>query len=111
MNGGALFGLVFVFSLIIFNYLPYTLNVKFKTPYWLSGLIICFLGPIVASTTGSFLLKEAKSEGSDGFGAGIAGALIALVIIANGVLYIIGSIVASIDRYFKQKNKEKKQTS
>ncbi|MDM5317274.1 hypothetical protein QUF49_14790 [Fictibacillus sp. b24] len=77
----------------------------------ITGIIICFLGPIVASTTGSFLLREAKSEGSDGFGAGIAGAIIALVIIANGVLYIIGSIVAGVERYFKQRIKEKKQTS
>ncbi|MBH0172503.1 hypothetical protein ACQCVB_14520 [Fictibacillus phosphorivorans] len=107
MNSGAVFGIVLTLSLFVFNYFPYTLKEKFRLPYWVSGILICFLGPLVAMGVGSYLLDEAHREGSDGFGAGIAGAIIAIVLIANGALYIIGSVVSAIEQYVTRRKKEK----
>lgn len=41
------------------------------------------------------------------FGAGLAVAIIALVLIANGALYIIGSMVSGIERYVTRRKKDK----
>ena len=107
MNSGAVFGIVLTLSLFVFNYFPYTLREKYRIPYWVSGIIICFLGPLVAMWVGSYLGEEAHREGSDGFGAGLAGAIIALVLIGNGALYIIGSVVSGIERYVTRQKKDK----
>jgi hypothetical protein len=107
MNSGAVFGIVLTLSLFVFNYFPYTLREKYRVPYWVSGIIICLLGPLVAMGVGSYLGGEAHREGSDGFGAGLAGAIIALVLITNGALYIIGSMVSGIERYVTRHKKDK----
>lgn len=103
MNGDALFWLVLLFSLVVLNILPYTFKEKFNMPYWLSGILICLIGPLIASITGSVFIKMAHSAGSDGFGAGMAAALIGIVLVANGILYIIGGVIASVGNYVKQR--------
>ncbi|MED3718960.1 ABC transporter permease [Geobacillus thermodenitrificans] len=65
-----------------------------KMPLWLSGLIICIFGPVLALIIGTTLVKYNHSQGGTSEGAGYAAAFIGLMIIG---------IISKINHFLKDK--------
>ncbi|MEC5186627.1 hypothetical protein GGQ77_000358 [Geobacillus thermodenitrificans] len=65
-----------------------------KMPLWLSGLIICIFGPVLALIIGTTLVKYNHSQGGTSEGAGYAAAFIGLMIIG---------IISKINHFLKEK--------
>lgn len=74
---------------------------KRKMPLWLSGIVICISGPIIAMISGSFFVKMDHSAGGTGEGGTIGAAFIGLIIVANGIIYLIAGFVVKIKSLFK----------
>jgi hypothetical protein len=103
MGGDARLWLVLIFSLIFFNTAAITLHMKNKLPLWLSGILIGFLGIILASIAGSIWVKIDKEMGGTGEGAGFAVAFLGLVIVGNGIIYLIVGVISRIKSLLKRK--------
>ncbi|MCL6586805.1 ABC transporter permease [Anoxybacillus sp. J5B_2022] len=104
MNGDALVYLVLGLILLFLNSMAILLYNKNKVSLWLSGLIICILGPILAFIVGAAFVKYNHSQGGSADGAQLAAAFIGLVIVGNGIIYLIIGIISKINRFLKQKN-------
>lgn len=100
MEGDSLIYLILFVSIILLNGLAILAYKKFRTPLWLSGIIIGVFGPIISFAAMSLFMKE----GSAYEGVGIAGAFIAIVIIINGLIILTIGIIQAI----KSSSSEKK---
>ncbi|AOH57464.1 ABC transporter permease [Peribacillus simplex] len=104
MNGDGLIWLVLVVSLLILNALAISLYKRNKMPLWLSGIVIGMLGPIIAFIAGYFFVKIDHNSGGTGEGAGFGAAFIGLIIVANGIIYLIIGIISKVKSLINQKN-------
>jgi hypothetical protein len=104
MSGDGAIWAILLFSLLVLNISAITLNSKGKMPLWGSGFIIGISGPIIAFISGSIFVKIDHSMGGDGVGGAFGGAFIGLVIVGNGILYLIIGIILVIKNFFKQRN-------
>lgn len=92
MLGESLIWVVLLFCLSILNYMTLWLNTRKKMPLWLCGVIIGISGPVIAFVYGSIL----NSYGGSSQGAAYEAAFIGLVIVTNGILYLIIGITLKI---------------
>lgn len=104
MSGDGLIWLVLLLSLVVLNALAISLNKRNKMPFWLSGIIIGILGPVIAFISGSIFVNLDHSSGGTGEGAGFGAAFIGLIIVANGIIYLIIGIATKIKSFLTQKN-------
>lgn len=104
MSGDGLIWLVLLLSLVILNYLAISLNKRNKMPFWLSGIIIGILGPVIAFISGSIFVNLEHNSGGTGEGAGFGAAFIGLIIVANGIIYLVIGIVSKIKNSLTKKN-------
>ncbi|ARP44634.1 hypothetical protein GTHT12_03767 (plasmid) [Geobacillus thermodenitrificans] len=102
MEGDFLVWLVLGLILLFLNSMAILLNNKNKMPLWLSGLIICILGPVLAFVVGAAFVKYNHSQGGTAEGAGYAAAFIGLVVVGNGIVYLIIGMISKINHYLKQ---------
>ncbi|WP_409299022.1 ABC transporter permease [Peribacillus sp. SCS-26] len=93
MDGDALVWLVLLSCLLILNTVALFLNKKNKMPLWLAGIVISLLGPLIASMTGSFFIDLDHKSGGTGEGAAYGAAFIGIIIIANGMAYLITGMI------------------
>lgn len=96
MSGESLIWVILLFSLSILNYMVLWLNTRKKTPLWLCGIIIGILGPLIAFISGSIFIKMTNSDGGSSQGAAYEATFIGLVIVANGILYLIIGVTLKI---------------
>ncbi len=97
MSGDFLFWLTLLLLLLIINLGAYYLKKNKEVHIMWSGILISIFAPIMAFFIGAVFLKIDKSTGGDGFGAGIAAAVLGWIILLNGILYfIIGSVLKII---------------
>ncbi|MCF2647845.1 ABC transporter permease [Niallia sp. Sow4_A1] len=104
MSGDGLIWLVLIVALLILNFSAIYFNRRIKLPFWLSGIILGVFGPIIAFISGSLFVNLDHSSGGTGEGAGFGAAFIGLVIIANGISYLIIGIAAKIKSFLAHKN-------
>ncbi|NHC42731.1 ABC transporter permease [Bacillus sp. MM2020_1] len=104
MSGDGVIWSVLLTSLLVLNILAISLNKKNKMPLWGSGLIITILGPIIAFISGSIFVRLDKSMGGDGVGGAFGAAFIGLVIVGNGLLYLIIGIISKIKSILSKRN-------
>lgn len=103
MSGDGRAWSVLISSLIVLNLSAVLLYRKGKMPLWGSGLIIGFLGPIIALISGSIFLKIDYSADGEGFGAAFSAAFIGFVIVGNGILYFIVGLVIVITNFIRKR--------
>ncbi len=101
MGDGSLIYIILIGILIILNYLAIYLSNKISL--WISGIIIGFLGPVIAYTFGVILVKIEHSRGGTGEGAAYVAAIIGFIIIANGFIYFIIGLASKIKKYLEIK--------
>ncbi|MFT8321446.1 MAG: ABC transporter permease [Bacillus sp. (in: firmicutes)] len=104
MSGDGLLWIVLFSILIILNIIAINLYKKRKLPLWISGLSISILGPVLAFITGYFFVKIDHSTGGTGEGGGIAAAFLGLVIVTNGIIYLMISIIFKVKHFFNKRN-------
>lgn len=104
MSGDGLIWLVLILALLVLNFAAINFNQRNKMPFWLSGIIIGVLGPIIAFISGSIFVNLDHNSGGTGEGAGFGAAFIGLVIVANGIIYLIIGIAAKIKSFLAQRN-------
>mgnify|MGYP005830384217 CR=1 FL=1 len=102
MSGGGILTVIGI-CLLILNYLAITLYFKENMPLWGSGLIISFLGPVIGFISGSVFVEIDHSMGEDGTGGALGGAFVGLVILGNGIIYIIIGMLIGIKNYIERK--------
>ena len=67
-----------------------------------SGIIIGILGPLLALSLGAVFVKVDHSQGSTGEGGAIAAAFIGLIIVGNGILYLLIGLILKIVSWVKR---------
>ncbi len=63
-----------------------------------SGIIMLFLAPIIGFSAGALFLH---SLDGDGEGAGLGGAVLGLITLANGAIILVIGIILWLVRFFK----------
>jgi len=64
-----------------------------------SGLLICIMSPIIGFLTGSIFVNMGNSSGE---GGAIGAAFIGLIILGNGIIYLIVGTILMISNFFKK---------
>jgi len=88
--------LIILLLLTLINGGAIQLHIKKKLHFFWSGIIIGILGPLLAFSLGVVFVKLDHSQGSTGEGGAIAAAFIGLIIVGNGIIYIIAGMVIKL---------------
>lgn len=94
--------LIILVLLALFNSVAIQLYKKDKLHFFWSGIIIGILGPMIAFSLGAVFVKVDHSQGSTGEGGAIAAAFIGLLIVGNGLLYLLIGIILKIVSWVKR---------
>ncbi|WP_251554271.1 ABC transporter permease [Neobacillus muris] len=84
--------LIILLLLTLINGGAIQLHIKKKLHFFWSGIIIGILGPLLAFSLGAVFVKL----GSTGEGGAIAAAFIGMIIVGNGIIYIIAGMVIKL---------------
>ncbi|MGV3466782.1 MAG: ABC transporter permease [Heyndrickxia sp.] len=88
--------------IIIFNCLAISSYKKKNTSFLWSGLLICIMSPIIGLLTGSIFVNNGHSAGGSGEGGAIGAAFIGLILLGNGIIYLLVGTVLMISNLFKE---------
>ncbi|WP_244440924.1 ABC transporter permease [Neobacillus jeddahensis] len=92
-------GLIWIIILLLLtliNTAAIQLHKRNKLHFFWSGIGIGILGPILAFSIGAVFVKIDHSQGGTGEGGAITAAFIGLIIIGNGVIYLIIGLISKI---------------
>ncbi|WP_075618620.1 hypothetical protein [Paenisporosarcina indica] len=105
MSGDGLVWLILLLLILLFDGTAIYLHKNNKMPLWISGIIMAVLVPILGFTIGAVFLKISRVvDPSDTHeGSAFAAAFIALVLLANALVFFISGIIIKIVRFFKSK--------
>jgi hypothetical protein len=91
-----------IFILVLLNVSVFKLYKNGKLNLIFSGIIFLFLAPIFGFSTGALFLHFYDfSSGGTGEGAGIGGAFIGFITLANGAIILAVGIILWLVRLFK----------
>ncbi|MEK5215874.1 ABC transporter permease [Psychrobacillus sp. FSL H8-0487] len=105
MSGDGLVWLILLLLILLFDGTAIHLHKNNKLSLWISGIIMVLLVPIIGFTVGAIFLKISRVvDPTDTHeGSAFAAAFIAMVLLANALIFFITGIVLIIVRYFKTK--------
>ncbi|RHW43299.1 ABC transporter permease [Neobacillus notoginsengisoli] len=101
-GGDFLIWIILITVLFIVNYMAISFYNKKNTSFLWSGLLICILGPVIGFITGSTFVSMDHSAGGTGEGGAIGAAFIGLIILGNGIIYLLVGISLLIGNFFKR---------
>ncbi|SFP98543.1 hypothetical protein SAMN05421670_0536 [Psychrobacillus psychrotolerans] len=105
MSGDGLVWLILLLLILLFDGTAIHLHKNNKLSLWISGIIMVLLVPIIGFTVGAIFLKISRVvDPTDTHeGSAFAAAFIAMVLLANALIFFITGIVLIIVRFFKTK--------
>ncbi|WML43308.1 ABC transporter permease [Neobacillus sp. PS3-40] len=101
-SGDFLIWVILIAALLILNYMAVSSYKKKNTSFFWSGLLICIMGPVIGFITGSIFVNMDHSAGESGEGGAIGAAFIGLIILGNGIIYLIVGAILMISNFFKK---------
>ncbi|MFZ0576428.1 MAG: ABC transporter permease [Psychrobacillus psychrotolerans] len=105
MSGDGIVWLILLLLILLFDGTAIHLHKNNKLSLWISGIIMVLLVPIIGFTVGAIFLKISRVvDPTDTHeGSAFAAAFIAMVLLANALIFFITGIVLIIVRFFKTK--------
>jgi len=105
LSGDGLVWLILLLLILLFDGTAIHLHKNNKLSLWISGIIMVLLVPIIGFTVGAIFLKISRVvDPTDTHeGSAFAAAFIAMVLLANALVFFITGIVLIIVRFFKTK--------
>lgn len=99
-------GLPFVL-LVIFLILANIFAIKWYKdrdfPLWGSGLLLAIAGVILGIISAIIMVRYNHSLGTTGEGGAIAGAMLGMIIVGNGLIYFVTGLALKIGKLFTKK--------
>ncbi|MEH7108847.1 ABC transporter permease [Bacillus sp. JJ1764] len=102
MSGDGLVWMILLVALLLLNFMAISSYNKKNTSFLWSGLLICIMGPVIGFISGSIFVNLDHVEGGTGEGGAIGAAFIGLIILGNGMIYLIVGIIMMISHFFKK---------
>ncbi|MGJ7909925.1 ABC transporter permease [Neobacillus sp. LXY-1] len=102
MSGDGLVWMILLLALLFLNFMAISSYNKKNTSFLWSGLLICIMGPVIGFISSSIFVDFHHSEGGTGEGGAIGAAFLGLIILGNGMIYLIVGIIMMITQFFKK---------
>ena len=94
----------YIFIILLLNVAAFKLYKNGKLNLIFSGIIILFLAPVFGFSSGVLFYHLVGADE----GAGIGGAFIGLITLANGIIILVISIILWLVRFFKNRQQKNK---